>query len=165
MTTEEERDEVPLFERAARDAGSERGLTPEAVLEADRRRLLAVTYPGPECLEPHEIERILKRGLGTLDQARRVHMQTCQPCAAALGALVGAASPSRAPASDMAAVQDQLSWLSERMTEILTEVKLLRLSMGMSPPWQETSDSSDSVATVGVDDVEKLLRNVLGAGR
>jgi len=65
-----------FLERVERRA-KERGITVREVLEQDIQRRHAVRYPGPDCLEPLEVERWANGGL---PEARLSHVDTCLGC-------------------------------------------------------------------------------------
>src|SRR5205085_2205950 len=65
------------FEKRAEETG--RGVN-ELIAEI-RERLAHSTYPGPDCLEPFEVEHYLQ---GRLSQHRIDHSKGCDGCAALL---------------------------------------------------------------------------------
>ncbi len=55
----------------------------QEVLEEDRKKVREATYPGPECLLPHEIEGYAESG--TLPEDRLSHLKSCIPCGVQAG--------------------------------------------------------------------------------
>lgn len=74
----------PLFLEAAQDLAREFGTSVEAVLTEYRQSVRRSVYPGPNCLEPHEIEQFIDSG--TLPPERQSHAENCPSCAAVLEA-------------------------------------------------------------------------------
>jgi hypothetical protein len=84
---------------AARARAERLKLSLDDMLLEDRRRLRASTYPGPECLEPYEVEEY---AAGALSRERAQHVETCEGC----HILVSGVTPSEA---QVAAFLDEVS--------------------------------------------------------
>lgn len=74
-------DLVPDWFGSFKERASRLGKTVKELLEAERKALRESDYPGPECLEPYELELYVK---GVLHQDRISHKNECVPCAALL---------------------------------------------------------------------------------
>lgn len=68
-----------------RSRAADLNITVDELLRRDRERLRASTYPGPECLEPYEMERY---AAGLLASDRRLHAETCSGCQVLVRGLV-----------------------------------------------------------------------------
>lgn len=66
---------LALAERHARA----RGQSLQEFLEEDARRLRESPYPGPDCLQPFEVERYVREGV--LPEGRLEHLRDCAMCA------------------------------------------------------------------------------------
>jgi hypothetical protein len=75
----------PRFLKAARDRAERLGSTPEEVLRQDVERLMASRYPGPDCLEPEEVERFAAGGV--LGEDDVLHVAGCGACQSLLQVL------------------------------------------------------------------------------
>src|SRR5262245_50932767 len=94
----------PLFLKEAQARAQREGIDVKQALDADRERLRGAAYPGPECLEPEEVEQLLRAGaageLSAAVEARLSHVEDCEDCATLLLACEpGAASLQRLIAS------------------------------------------------------------------
>lgn len=69
------RDLVP----SAAELAEKIGISVEAVLESDARRMLASTYPGPDCLSADEMQSLAHDG-NSLSSERRLHVLECSMC-------------------------------------------------------------------------------------
>lgn len=85
------------------------GKSIEETIAEDRARLRNSKYPGPDCLEPYEVERYF---IGALSPERREHAEACVGCST----LLHAATPSESGAEVIIEEVQQLSKLlaSER---------------------------------------------------
>ena len=77
---------ISRFEATLRRRAARLGKTVEEVLEEDRVALRQSSYPGPECLNPYEVEQFF---VADLREDRVAHVETCPMCAA----LIDAAQP------------------------------------------------------------------------
>jgi len=82
-------DSVPDLLNSFKERASRLGKSVKELLEDERKALRESEYPGPECLEPYELELYLKDALG---KDRISHTDECVPCAA----LLKTAAPSTA---------------------------------------------------------------------
>lgn len=83
--------ERPRPLQAAERRAARAGKSIDEMLAEDRARLRQSRYPGPECLQPYEVERYF---LGALKPERMAHRDTCAACSA----LLRAAMPSESDA-------------------------------------------------------------------
>jgi len=79
-STEEPRSLIAARSRAAR-----LNVSLGEMLRQDRERLRASTYPGPECLEPYEVEQY---AAGRLSPERAEHIEACSGCQVLVGGVV-----------------------------------------------------------------------------
>ena len=77
---------ISRFEAALRRRAAHLGKSVDEVLEDDRIALRQSSYPGPECLNPYEVEQFF---VADLREDRVAHVEKCPMCAA----LIDAARP------------------------------------------------------------------------
>ncbi len=85
----EDFDTVPDWLDSFKERASRLGKSVKELLEDERKALRESNYPGPECLEPYELELYVK---DALHDDRITHTRECVPCAA----LLNTAAPSAA---------------------------------------------------------------------
>lgn len=80
----------PSYLRAARIRAKAKGVTPEAILEGDRRRL---TRARPAvCLDADELEQFAVSNGSDLTSEQKSHLESCHRCSATVDALSGFSS-------------------------------------------------------------------------
>jgi hypothetical protein len=70
-------EEKPRLLDAAQMVAGWTGRHRDAVIDEYREAVLKAEFPGPECLEPDELLASIDR---VLPEARRAHVETCEPC-------------------------------------------------------------------------------------
>lgn len=90
-------DNTPRFMRAAERTASRLGLSVQEVLDRDVQMLKRVKYPGPDCLQPYEVEEYV--GSGHLTSQLKLHVEECSLCEI----LLAGAIPDRARIEEFAA--------------------------------------------------------------
>lgn len=94
----------PLFLKEAQARARREQIDLKEALDGDRERLRRSPYPGPDCLDPEEVEKLLSAN-ATAEEASQVearlrHVEACDDCATLLLACEpGAASLERTIAS------------------------------------------------------------------
>ena len=78
--------EKPKYREAVEHFAAKKGVPVEQLLE--ELRDARGTYPGPDCLEPHEVE-ILASGTVLLEgsEDRMGHLMNCESCRAVVGSV------------------------------------------------------------------------------
>jgi hypothetical protein len=71
-------DEKPRFIKAAEKKAAQLGVSVEEVLAQDLEMLRKVRYPGPDCLQAHEVEEYVRTG--NLPDDIKLHVQECRLC-------------------------------------------------------------------------------------
>ena len=94
----------PLFLKEAQARARRERVDVKDALDADRERLRSSPYPGPECLDPGEVDQLLSANVAADEtsalEARLRHVEGCDDCATLLLACEpGAASLERTIAS------------------------------------------------------------------
>jgi hypothetical protein len=78
----------PLFLKEAQARARREGVGLKEALEADRERLRSSAYPGPDCLDPEEVEQLLRGRVASDEssavEARLSHVEECDDCATLL---------------------------------------------------------------------------------
>jgi len=82
----ETREGRPDFLREAEERARRERTSVKAALAADRERLCTLPYPGPDCLDPEEIEQMSGVAARTpaWAEARLGHVEGCEDCATLL---------------------------------------------------------------------------------
>jgi hypothetical protein len=80
----ERMDDEPRFLRGARARAQKLGISEQELLDRDLQRVLDSTYPGPDCLDPDEVQEFAETG--SLPDDRLAHRERCDACAALLEA-------------------------------------------------------------------------------
>jgi hypothetical protein len=103
----------PAFLKEAEERAQREGTSVKEALAADRERLRASGYPGPDCLDPGEIEQLVNAASAkpVWVETRLGHVEECDDCATLLLACEpGAASLERT----IATVRDRVAQAPER---------------------------------------------------
>ncbi|GEM_PF-4528303 len=100
-----ERRRKRLSEKAGRE------VTLQEMFEEDRRRLPESTYPGPDCLEPYEVEQYAQTGALLYD--RFLHVDKCSSCYAWAMTQRQAVQIKNRPSGPECFTGDELQWVQE----------------------------------------------------
>ena len=74
-----EMDNKPRFLAAAEERARQLNVSVKEILDEDLRHMRESKYPGPDCLEPHEVEEFIATG-ELSDDVLLLHIDTCVPC-------------------------------------------------------------------------------------